>query len=205
MNIVLLIRKLLLISGPKRLRLRHVLHLAVVLESRAAAFYRGAAELVKEDTGRELFTSLAVEDERRVQYMREMLDGWRKVRVTGWHLRRMDRDGSLRRSFDIRQVNGAGPSAVVAFAKKQEALLLEFYERVEQELVGDSAQTRSVSPYDSVREARLMWKSANLDTLVDASRKRVTRLSNLAPTYYRSELDSFVTSVESKFGGAHRQ
>jgi rubrerythrin len=168
-------------SGPKGLRLRHVLTAGVMMEEKAEEFYRAHAGRMEGVEARALCLTLADEEVRHQRYVRGILSRWQRVSVSPADLRALGAELKIFRMFVPPPPAGASPREILAFAIAAEHGMVRFYSGFKDELRLFLARERAGGRGDPAEEARALWKGVKLGELIEEERSHVRRLEEMLP------------------------
>lgn len=160
-------------SGPKELRLRHVLAAGVMMEEKAEEFYRAHAGRMERPEARDLCLALADEEVGHQQLVRGILSRWQRVPVSPADLRALGAELKISRMFVPPPPPGAGPREILEFAAAAERKMVRFYSRFAEELRAFLSRKRRGDPAE---EARALWKGVKLREMIEEEKRHVRKL-----------------------------
>ena len=166
-------------SGPKGLRLRHVLTAGVMMEEKAEEFYRAHAGRMERIEARALCLTLADEEVGHQRLVRGILSRWQRVPVSPSDLRALGAELKISRMFVPPPPAGATPREILMFAVAAERKMVRFYSGFEDELRSFLARRRAGERGDPAEEARALWKGVKLREMIREEQSHVRRLEEM--------------------------
>jgi rubrerythrin len=133
------------------------------VERQAAAFYRRFAEHAKDADVKELCLKLADDEIGHLNFIENILSGWKSLPVDQADLEAMDADRKLRSLFLSPPDSNAIQSEIVAYALNAEKRMVAFYTGFE-------------------KEFKSAWKILKIRDMVEEERSHVSKLSEMLPS-----------------------